>query len=92
MQLHVNFAYMMIDEFLAKYNETIGQKKLDLIALMETHKFTELSDFASIQGRIQGLNIAHKSMRELYDSVYLPKENIVIKNGKVERDEKTGLY
>lgn len=83
---------MMIDEFLAKYNEAIGQQKLDLLALIENHKFTELAEFTAIQGRIQGFNAAHNIMRKLYDSIYVPKENLVVNNGKVEKDEKPSLY
>ena len=87
---------MLIDEFLAKYNEAIGQQKLDLLALIENHNFDDLKGLSQVnkmQGRIQGLNAAHAIMRGLYDSVYnKPTESVTVSNEGITKDVKPSLY
>ncbi len=83
---------MMVDEFLAKWNERIGQQKLDLLAIVENHKFEDLASFNSIQGRVQGLNMAFETMRKLYDGIFVPKDSIIITNEGAIKDDKPTLY
>lgn len=83
---------MMIDEFLAKYNEKIGERKLALLANLENHPFKDFAEVNAIRGQIWGLNHAHAVLRDLYDGIYKPKESVVVTNEGIKDDEKPAKY